>query len=48
MEADKIRAWGAKWTTIRDASQTPRTRTYAENYLAMLRRQLAALTEAQQ
>lgn len=45
MEADKLRAWGAKWSAIRDAAQMPRTRTYAENYLAMLRRQLTKLTE---
>lgn len=40
--ADKLKRWGAKWSKIRDNATTPAIRTYAEQYLEMLRRQLKA------
>lgn len=45
--ADKIKRWGAKWAKIRDNATTPAIRTYAEQYLDMLRRQLRAELDKQ-
>jgi hemerythrin-like domain-containing protein len=38
----KLREWYQKWQKIRDNATTPAIRSYAEQYLDMLRRQLKA------
>jgi len=35
----KLREWFDKWTKIRDNAAMPKTRAYAEQYLAFLARQ---------
>jgi len=38
-DKDRLREWFRKWQAIRDNAAMPKTRAYAEQYLAFLARQ---------
>ena len=38
-DKDRLRGWYSKWQAIRNNAAMPKTRAYAEQYLAMLTRQ---------